>query len=247
MDTLGALVGCGLIPAGAGSTPARATAGRRRGAHPRWRGEHWLPRGGLSNVEGSSPLARGAHTQNKGGKHGLGLIPAGAGSTLQVEINAHSSPAHPRWRGEHVPISVGVKTSAGSSPLARGAPERAAEIFLWLGLIPAGAGSTWRRWVRLFWSRAHPRWRGEHWLSSRSCWGVVGSSPLARGARLSRKSISNYERLIPAGAGSTSFFAREGTKCRGSSPLARGAPYKDMPPTEYIGLIPAGAGSTSFA
>ena len=50
---------------------------------------------------------------------------------------------------------------------------------------------------------AHPRWRGEHSLPSSWASALLGSSPLARGARFFIAGGIAKVRLIPAGAGST--------------------------------------------
>ena len=71
----------GIIPACAGSTSGEPRQQKRRGDHPRVRGEHSL----LSKLNrikrGSSPRARGArrHPTVKGPR--MGIIPACAGST----------------------------------------------------------------------------------------------------------------------------------------------------------------------
>ena len=72
----------GLIPAGAGSTRNCSRWCCFLRAHPRWRGEHAPDSDHSASLLGSSPLARGAHEQLRDCNDGLGLIPAGAGSTL---------------------------------------------------------------------------------------------------------------------------------------------------------------------
>ena len=133
-----------------------------REAHPRWRGEH-LPRAWVSALSyGSSPLARGARVQTGHRAVCPGLIPAGAGSTRWPFPRAASQPAHPRWRGEHLLIGTAASTIYGSSPLARGAPADFSQTSNNLGLIPAGAGSTYPVRPAGQRTQAHPRWRGEH-------------------------------------------------------------------------------------
>ncbi len=172
-----------LIPAGAGSTRTRRwwTPGRR--AHPRRRGEH-PPMSPLSAAPvGSSPQARGAQPQMGDLYARLGLIPAGAGSTVGLRAPARRWSAHPRRRGEHMLVRMLRIFSAGSSPQARGAHARLQIGDIITGLIPAGAGSTSRLLAGCFWVGAHPRRRGEHHQGHRH-------RPGHRG-------------LIPAGAGST--------------------------------------------
>ena len=98
---------------------------------------------------------------------------------------------------------------------------------------------------------------------TRTC---VGSSPLTRGALRSQVSNIPPDRLIPAHAGSTEFFAAAGAASsahprsrgehvrqahparprRGSSPLTRGARGRVDEEGVLARLIPAHAGSTAF-
>ena len=131
-------------------------------------------------------------------------------------------------------------------------------------LIPAGAGSTQiHGWIRGA-CPAHPRWRGEHFNKGLQRGDKLGSSPLARGARLMNRADRRPARLIPAGAGSTRGLEMIAAKYEahprwrgehaegavgafcgaGSSPLARGARGVRAGGGGRGGLIPAGAGST---
>ena len=132
------------------------------------------------------------------------------------------------------------------------------------GLIPARAGSTHAVSTPSIGGGAHPRSRGEHGYLSDWERKHVGSSPLARGARLWHGVKRLVSGLIPARAGSTNYvdiaewnagahprsrgehgFCEVATLNRlGSSPLARGAPTDYSNGKKYLGLIPARAGST---
>ena len=179
---------------------------------------------------------------------------------------APPSQAHPRWRGEHFTVFSVDRPTPGSSPLARGAQNHWRLQSFLFRLIPAGAGSTSLSPYPTH-PTAHPRWRGEHATSHAAATFAAGSSPLARGAPPASTSHPESNRLIPAGAGSTS--ARVLACCRssahprwrgehcgmvatllsllGSSPLARGAPQAQSPVKLELRLIPAGAGSTAHA
>ena len=173
----------GLIPACAGSTVTHASRCTSAAAHPRMRGEHVGCCGGLIYRSGSSPHARGALQPDGGGDHPEGLIPACAGSTGSGIMRAAPGPAHPRMRGEHAMRVSQPRIAKGSSPHARGAPDRVDR-------------------PRPHW-RAHPRMRGEH-ASSVACRGCpYGSSPHARGARPQHIRVRGPVGLIPACAGST--------------------------------------------
>ena len=111
----------GLIPAGAGSTPAAASAAGAGRAHPRRRGEHAVGQVVVDTWTGSSPQARGAHRPRRQGPGPHGLIPAGAGSTDPAAPTTGTPRAHPRRRGEHVTDRRLCCSPSGSSPQARGA------------------------------------------------------------------------------------------------------------------------------
>ena len=74
----------------------------------------------LVSNRGSSPLARGTHTDISMQLSGKRFIPAGAGNTLQGMDNVAVNKVHPRWRGEHPTTCANGIPRGGSSPLARG-------------------------------------------------------------------------------------------------------------------------------
>ena len=188
-------------------------------------------------------------------------------------------------RGEHQREAFRCGDGTGSSPLARGALvvhhvalvpvgiipacagstlARAVVVHLADGIIPACAGSTGGREAARFGVWDHPRLRGEHsgWDTADAC--VVGSSPLARGARAEGGRRRERQGIIPACAGSTpsgptctcrcwdhprlrgehAVLLDNLPKATGSSPLARGAPDERRAARRRDGIIPACAGST---
>ncbi len=193
-----------------GSSPlARGTrAGPRRAAchravHPRWRGEHKKEEGHGYHETGSSPLARGTLVLRAVSLPCSRFIPAGAGNTPSLRAARAWLTVHPRWRGEHASEKSASTWGTGSSPLARGTPSRLRRRRGRRRFIPAGGGNTMRMWRHCRARPVHPRWRGEH-AKVRSGAGLeVGSSPLARGTRIRKKSYRAWVRFIPAGAGNT--------------------------------------------
>ena len=175
--------GGGIIPACAGSTTPRSP--------------------GYAPPGGSSPRARGARGETRQQQRRVGIIPACAGSTCSHRSWRRSTRDHPRVRGEHFVVTCVMLNAAGSSPRARGAPPRRARTPCARGIIPACAGSTSARIASAPKRRDHPRVRGEH----RTVWAAdleeEGSSPRARGARMSTSAAVRSVGIIPACAGST--------------------------------------------
>ena len=172
-----------FIPAGAGNTMPRAHARLRSTVHPRRRGEHAPGRIVCSVALGSSPQARGTllrvYTQIVPHR----FIPAGAGNTTCATAPSMAP--------------------TGSSPQARGTPPRRPTSKPYLRFIPAGAGNTSHD-VRTPGAVAvHPRRRGEHVLRLPPIPQYGGSSPQARGTRLTGTVAMACDRFIPAGAGNT--------------------------------------------
>ena len=114
----------GIIPACAGSTRCRASAGCAGGDHPRMRGEHHTESANPYPCRGSSPHARGAPVYVRKEAKMKGIIPACAGSTSLAPHRATLWRDHPRMRGEHSSPSSRRHSNSGSSPHARGARSR---------------------------------------------------------------------------------------------------------------------------
>ena len=152
---------------------------------------------------GSSPLARGAHTESAGGRLCLRLIPTHAGNIGTPQLRNGGRSAHPRSRGEYTVRACKSAPTKGSSPLAQGI-SRLLGIGLWVvRLIPARAGniSSPSQPSRL--AAAHPCSRGEHDSASHGIICTCGSSPFARGIYSAQYRHGRADRLIPAHAENT--------------------------------------------
>ena len=213
---------------------------------------------------GSSPHARGAPPPLHAPDPGRGIIPACAGSTCWRARCRCSCRDHPRMRGEHYLDGSTDRRLTGSSPHARGALGGPVDAVVVGVIIPACAGSTSCPSTTASCTRDHPRMRGEHEEHGLYRWGVLGSSPHARGARFYHFMNGDGVGIIPACAGSTT--ARIGSRCAGwdhprmrgehfdqidsqserggSSPHARGARAKLIRVLVGRRIIPACAGST---
>ena len=132
----------GLIPAHAGKTTSSSSAFSLTRAHPRSRGENPSMPGGTNVDEGSSPLMQGKRGVLLRALSGPGFIPAHAGKTRRGYRPSRGCRAHPRSRGENVPVSAGSAWRFGSSPLMRGKLACFGRADAVPGLIPAHTGKT---------------------------------------------------------------------------------------------------------
>ena len=171
----------GLIPAHAGKTHGRSTRNPETPAHPRSRGENVLTAQYSPPTGGSSPLTRGKPRPCCSATHVARLIPAHAGKTRSTRERQDASSAHPRSRGENMATHKKNRITGGSSPLTRGKQQTTWSFLPPWRLIPAHAGKTASRSPLTRRRRAHPRSRGENFLSSHLLIIGDGSSPLTRG------------------------------------------------------------------
>ena len=193
-----------IIPARAGFTLPSPTEYLYLWDHPRSRGVY-VSRGSTQWASGgSSPLARGLrlhrrHRRAGGRDHPRSrgvyararpfpslrprIIPARAGFTTPHRTERCAPWDHPRSRGVYTSSSPPLRTTSGSSPLARGLLDPADDNRLDHGIIPARAGFT--HLVRLHGRRGtdHPRSRGVYAIEGWPMEISSGSSPLARGLR----------------------------------------------------------------
>ena len=155
-------------------------------------------------------------------------------------------------------------SDAGSSPLARGLPDRQETHETKLRIIPARAGFTFLRGKANPATKDHPRSRGVYWGDRTKRITLDGSSPLARGLLGFEQHACVLHRIIPARAGFTrsapprSYRRKDHPRSRGvyfigsarrsrstgSSPLARGLPAERNEIVGKRGIIPARAGFT---
>ena len=131
---------------------------------------------------GSSPRVRGSR-KTVHDRTGLsGIIPAGAGLTLQGLLRSCETWDHPRGCGAH---SINTWTPiifAGSSPRVRGSHLMLAADDDGFGIIPAGAGLTACRADCSRCYRDHPRGCGAHPAEFEELTPGEGSSPRVRGS-----------------------------------------------------------------
>ena len=124
-------------------------------------------------------------------------------------------------RGEHTHAHFPHDLMWGSSPRARGALKVGLRAWVCAGIIPACAGSTAARPLRVGVSGDHPRVRGEHSKNPSEGRRTGGSSPRARGAPCTFLYFGAMAGIIPACAGSTPCGSAP-TRVSGDHPRVRG-------------------------
>ena len=151
----------GLTPAHAGKSFAWVQALSGYGAHPRARGEKFVPLKPCSIVVGSPPRTRGKAGMVTSRLSFRGLTPAHAGKRVIGTLMDAPNQAHPRARGEKAIMGLNAWTTPGSPPRTRGKAFALLFPDSPIGLTPAHAGKSWMILdiSSMLW--AHPRARGE--------------------------------------------------------------------------------------
>ena len=207
---------------------------------------------------------RGTHGNTGVNGHRIGIIPAYAGNTDEVDGARFRLGDHPRVCGEHDAETFSGLACLGSSPRMRGTRRRNVFRSGVPGIIPAYAGNT--SCARCDWSAKahHPRVCGEHRSKPCSVRFVMGSSPRMRGTQCRLAMNNGPTGIIPAYAGNTivskcdKITERDhprvcgehttepacGRWSTGSSPRMRGTPKWMVLHVLPYGIIPAYAGNT---
>jgi len=147
-----------------------------------------------------------------------------------------SSWVHPRLRGGEPQHSAASARGSGSSPPARGRGAADQQQPVVVGFIPACAGESGQAWSPDQQSRVHPRLRGGESPSRtmRTSW--TGSSPPARGTRLTSAGEHVNHGFIPACAGESRMPSAL-PDASGVHPRLRGG--EDSP--FIVGVLPMGS------
>ena len=101
--------GDGITPACAGTAHSAHQLARRRGDHPRMRGDGGASGGASGGGPGSPPHARGRPGHAREGGPGCGITPACAGTACRARIPSPSPWDHPRMRGDGTGNLAGSK------------------------------------------------------------------------------------------------------------------------------------------
>ena len=155
-------------------------------------------------VAGTSPRARGKRISRRYRLFAGRNIPACAGKTAIHGASINAASEHPRVRGENPPPFPAGLVLTGTSPRARGKPNRTISLGVSSRNIPACAGKTLANVVAQVSHQEHPRVRGENMPLDQWYMEHPGTSPRARGKRGFFRRFSSGVRNIPACAGKTS-------------------------------------------
>ena len=190
--------------------------------HPRSRGVYLAGMSTTHVDEGSSPLARGLLTPKGIDVEKERIIPARAGFTVALWRGPAGPQDHPRSRWVYLLANPEGDPKYGSSPLARGLPNRRSEDKSTLV--------------------DHPRSRGVYWCAGPLARPAGGSSPLARGLPGTTGRWCPAGGIIPARAG----FTRRGDsapEAGADHPRSRGVyPTATTPSSDSAGSSPLARG-----
>ena len=233
-----------IIPAGAGKRGRRRPPASRRPDHPRGCGEKGLCRGRLCVSSGSSPRVRGKVVSCVSMAGASRIIPAGAGKSERVALDASPRKDHPRGCGEKFASLSGFLQIGGSSPRVRG---KAASDFVGktpAGIIPAGAGKrAAERRPPPEGPGSSPRVRGKAYHFG-TCYYMGGIIPAGAGKRACGAVPRLPRRDHPRGCGEKGSVGGPWRRALGSSPRVRGKVKMAAVALCVLGIIPAGAGKS---
>ena len=213
-----------FIPACAGNAWWRMTTAVWPSVHPRMRGERLAQLLINHTNDGSSPHARGTHPPGQGREAARRFIPACAGNADPGPSGMDQPPVHPRMRGERQGEIGGFPFVAGSSPHARGTPDRIRARPGGLRFIPACAGNAPGSRPAPDPLTVHPRMRGERAKLQMDGVATLGSSPHARGTPGTALGYDSRFAVHPRMRGERPPIDPDRHRDIGSSPHARGTP-----------------------
>ena len=264
LDIVGPLCFHRIIPAHAGNSLPSVPAFGSHADHPRACGELPVTLNADPENGGSSPRMRGTLILQLLYKCCYRIIPAHAGNSRIPSRWFTRTADHPRACGELLRPGMAPGWLAGSSPRMRGTPLATREQGSRLRIIPAHAGNSSSRILRMSVSSDHPRACGELPYRVGERGEEIGSSPRMRGTRGEHHPVLVLDRIIPAHAGNSyptlvflsrrsdhpracgelRYLAASASALAGSSPRMRGTPGPELPQDLVGRIIPAHAGNS---
>ena len=190
-----------ITPAYAGKSLSLRRSGFCRWDHPRVCGEKVGPVGCVSGWLGSPPRMRGKAPSLAVLGACIGITPAYAGKSTDLQRPRAAQQDHPRVCGEKLSGCVWQQACAGSPPRMRGKVSQPHYSTGRGGITPAYAGKSPLRAV--FWCRHrdHPRVCGEKRTQAHPAKTGLGSPPRMRGKETPDQGIDQEFGITPAYAG----------------------------------------------
>ena len=192
------------------SWTASLKAGKSRQSHqtshltrdyPRVCGEKIRGRGTANIWQGSPLRVRGKVMSQPDGAIYVGITPAYAGKSKEVNNYAVYHWDHPRACGEKSAQVQCLPRLSGSPPRMRGKEQLASGVRSSAGITPACAGKSGCSWA-MYWRRwDHPRICGEKALGNSIALPQWGSPPRVRGKAVRNVGIALAVGITPAYAG----------------------------------------------
>ena len=152
---------------------------------------------------GSPPHVRGPPPALFMSFLGLGITPACAGTTFDLETIESSYRDHPRMCGDHSALRSSMRFSPGSPPHVRGPLVNSFCAKDCAGITPACAGTTFYWNICYFHSWDHPRMCGDHSKNQARSLYMTGSPPHVRGPLYTCSLLLLTLGITPACAGTT--------------------------------------------
>ena len=196
------------------------------------------------SISVSSPHGRGKPRNRLRRPWCVRFIPARAGKTTTKKRSTPIKTAHPRAGGENSSAAHRNAVHVGSSPRGRGKRASAKVTTSLSRLIPARAGKTRSRVLRMLRGWAHPRAGGEDDSLPGCTSGWEGSSPRGRGKKLPMSRAIASAAAHPRAGGENFRSFNHVANAPGSSPRGRGKHCVKLCICLIVRLIPARAGKT---
>ena len=192
-----------ITPACAGRTSFRQSLCTSQRDHPRSRGKDAILNIITNELEGSPPLAREGHSEERFHTKEAGITPAFAGRTYFFADSVYISQDHPRMCGKDYLLLNNLARNIGSPPHVREGLQETVEEVAETGITPACAGrtQTMKMPTRLF--QDHPRMCGKDSEGRFKASAELGSPPHVREGPFLFLLLQRSSRITPACAGRT--------------------------------------------
>ena len=150
-----------ITPACAGRTSFRQSLCTSQRDHPRSRGKDAILNIITNELEGSPPLAREGHSEERFHTKEAGITPAFAGRTYFFADSVYISQDHPRMCGKDSVKNVSEYLIPGSPPHVREGLTASKSVLNFFRITPACAGRTYAFVIFPHFLQDHPRMCGK--------------------------------------------------------------------------------------